>query len=145
MTSLPAPLAIKGSARNQQDVRLTSRSLIRAGHARNRPIPITGRSIGASLLLADSLASLGAKDTKEKEKTNDGLTKKSTFVPCQALCGEQFPWKLVGIYSFPKHKYTHTHSTNTNTATDGALDADYTAERDSKYLVKEYQRLESLV
>ncbi len=97
MMSLPAPLAIKGSARNQQDVRLTSRSP-----------PITGQSIGASLLLADSLASLGAKDTKEKEKTNDGLTKKSKFVPCQALCGEQFPRRLVGIYSFPKHKYTHT-------------------------------------
>ncbi len=53
VTSLPAPLAIKGSARNRQDVRLTGRSPIQAGHARNRPIPITGRSIGASL--ADQL------------------------------------------------------------------------------------------
>ncbi len=51
VTSLPALLAIKGSARNQQDVRLTGRSPIQAGHARNRPIPITGRSIGTSLIL----------------------------------------------------------------------------------------------
>jgi len=43
------------------------------------------------------------------------------------------------------HTHKYTHSTNTNTATDGALDADYTVERDSKYLVKEYQRVESLV
>ncbi len=43
VTSLPAPLAIKGSARNRQDVRLTD------SHVRNQPIPITGRSIGASL------------------------------------------------------------------------------------------------
>ncbi len=49
VTSLPAPLAIKGSARNRQDVRLTGRSPIQAGHVKNRPIPITGRSIGASL------------------------------------------------------------------------------------------------
>ncbi len=49
VTSLPAPLAIKRSAQNRQDVRLTGRSPIRAGHAWNRPIPITGRSIGASL------------------------------------------------------------------------------------------------
>ncbi len=47
VTSLPAPLTIKGSARNQQDVRW---SPIRAGHAKNRPIAITGRSIGASLI-----------------------------------------------------------------------------------------------
>ncbi len=51
VTSLPASLAIKGSAQNLQDVRLTGRSPIRAGHAKNRPIPITGRSIGASLLV----------------------------------------------------------------------------------------------
>ncbi len=51
VTSLPAPLAIKGWAQNWQDVRLTRRSPIRAGHARNRPIPISGRSIGASLIL----------------------------------------------------------------------------------------------
>ncbi len=51
VTSLPALLAIKGSARNLQDVRLTGRSPIQAGHARNRPILITGRSIGASLIL----------------------------------------------------------------------------------------------
>ncbi len=50
VTSLPVPLAIKGSARNRQNVRLTGRSPIQAGHAKNRPIPITGRSIGASLL-----------------------------------------------------------------------------------------------
>ncbi len=50
VTSLPVPLAIIGSARNRQDVRLTGRSPIRAGHARNRPIPITGRSIDASLI-----------------------------------------------------------------------------------------------
>ncbi len=49
VTSLPAPLVIKGSARNRQDVRLTGWSPIRAGHARNRLIP--GRSIGASLVL----------------------------------------------------------------------------------------------
>ncbi len=41
VTCRPAPLAIKASARNRQ-----------GGHARNRPIPITGRSIGASLLVA---------------------------------------------------------------------------------------------
>ncbi len=41
--SLPAPLAIKGSARN--------RETDRAGHAKNRPIPITGRSLGASLII----------------------------------------------------------------------------------------------
>ncbi len=40
VTSLPAPLAIKRSAQNRQDVRLTGRSPIRAGHVRNRPIPI---------------------------------------------------------------------------------------------------------
>ncbi len=50
LTSLPAPLAIKRSAQNRQDVRLTGRSPIRAGHVRNRPIPITGQSIGASLM-----------------------------------------------------------------------------------------------
>ncbi len=50
VTSLPVPLAIKGSAQNWQNVRLTGRSPIQAGHARNRPIPITGRSIGASLI-----------------------------------------------------------------------------------------------
>ncbi len=50
VTSLPAPLAIKGSARNRQDLRLTGRLSIRAGHAKNRLIPITGRSIGASLI-----------------------------------------------------------------------------------------------
>ncbi len=49
VTSLPALLAIKGSARIRQDVRLTGWSPIRAGHARNRLIMITGRSIGASL------------------------------------------------------------------------------------------------
>lgn len=49
------------------------------------------------------------------------------------------------IYSFPQHTHKYTHSTNTNTATDGALDADYAVERDAKYLVKEYQRVESLV
>ncbi len=48
VTSLPAPLAIKGSARNRQNVRLTGRSTGRAGHAKNRLIPITGRSIGVS-------------------------------------------------------------------------------------------------
>ncbi len=32
VTSLPAPLAIKGSAWNQQDVRLTGRSPIQAGN-----------------------------------------------------------------------------------------------------------------
>ncbi len=47
--SLPAPLAIKGSARNRQDMRLTGQSLIQAGHAKNMQIPITGRSISASL------------------------------------------------------------------------------------------------
>ncbi len=51
VTSLPVLLAIKGSARNQRDVRLTGRSPIRAGHAKYRPIPITGRSIGASLII----------------------------------------------------------------------------------------------
>ncbi len=49
VTSLPVPLAIIGSAQNRQAVRLTGWSPIRAGHARNRPIPITGRSMGASL------------------------------------------------------------------------------------------------
>ncbi len=48
VTSLPS-VAIKGSARIRQDVTLTGRSPIRAGHARNRPITINGRSIGASL------------------------------------------------------------------------------------------------
>ncbi len=38
------------SAQNRQDVRLTGQSPIWAGHARNWPIPITGRSIGASLI-----------------------------------------------------------------------------------------------
>ncbi len=38
------------SAQNQQDLRLTGQSPIWAGHARNWPIPITGRSIGASLI-----------------------------------------------------------------------------------------------
>ncbi len=47
---LPAPLAIIGSARNRQEVRLTARSPIRAGNERNRPILITGRSISASLV-----------------------------------------------------------------------------------------------
>ncbi len=41
VTSLPALLAIKGSARNRQDVRLTGRSPIRAGHAKNLSLPIT--------------------------------------------------------------------------------------------------------
>ncbi len=50
VTSLPVPLAIKGSARNRQDVKLTGRSPIRVGHVRNRPIPITGQSIGASII-----------------------------------------------------------------------------------------------
>ncbi len=49
LTSLPASLAIKGSARNRQDVRLIGP--IWAGHERNRPIQITDRSIGASLLV----------------------------------------------------------------------------------------------
>ncbi len=57
VTSLPAPLAIKGSVWNRQDVRLTGRSPIRAGHVRNHPIPNTGRSIGASLI-ASSLYSI---------------------------------------------------------------------------------------
>ncbi len=52
VTSLPAPLTIKRSAQNWQDVRLNSRSPIRAGHVKNHPIPITGRSIGASLLFS---------------------------------------------------------------------------------------------
>ncbi len=50
VTSLPAPLAIEGLARNRQDVRLTGQSPSRAGNAKNQPIPITGRSIGASLI-----------------------------------------------------------------------------------------------
>ncbi len=33
---------------NRLDVKKTSRSPIRAGHAKNRPIQITGQSIGAS-------------------------------------------------------------------------------------------------
>ncbi len=53
VTSLPVPLAKKGSALNRQDVRLTSP--IRAGHVRNRPIPVTSRSIGASLRNAQFL------------------------------------------------------------------------------------------
>ncbi len=48
--SLPVLLAIKGSARNRRDVRLTGRSPIRAGHAKNRLIPITSDS-GASLII----------------------------------------------------------------------------------------------
>ncbi len=54
VASRPAPLAIIGSARNRQDVRLTGRSPIRAGHARYRLILITGRSIGASLLITST-------------------------------------------------------------------------------------------
>ncbi len=41
------------SVRNRQDVRLTGQSPIR----RNRPIPITGRSIGASLKIMNNLTS----------------------------------------------------------------------------------------
>ncbi len=54
VTSLPAPLAIKGSARNRQDVRLTGRSPIWAGHAKN---PFTGRSVGASLIKSNKAQS----------------------------------------------------------------------------------------
>ncbi len=42
-------LNVDGLAWNLQDVRWNGRSPIRAGHVRNWPIPITGRSIGASL------------------------------------------------------------------------------------------------
>ncbi len=52
VTSLPAPLAIKGSARNRYYMRLTGRSPIRTSHAKNRQIQITGRSIGAPLILS---------------------------------------------------------------------------------------------
>ncbi len=45
-------LAIIGSARNRQDLRLTGRSSI-MHHARNRPIPITGWSIGPSLIITN--------------------------------------------------------------------------------------------
>ncbi len=52
VTSLPAPLAIKGSARNRYYMRLTGRSPIRTGQEKNRQIQITGRSIGAPLILS---------------------------------------------------------------------------------------------
>ncbi len=48
VTSLPVPLAIKESAWNRQEVRLTGQSPIWAGHAKKRPIPITGRSISTT-------------------------------------------------------------------------------------------------
>ncbi len=40
VTSLPAPLTIKRSAQNWQDVRLTGQSPIRAGHVKNHPMPV---------------------------------------------------------------------------------------------------------
>ncbi len=43
-------------------MKLTGRSTIRASHARNRPIPITGRSTGASLDLAQHNVSLHVSD-----------------------------------------------------------------------------------
>ncbi len=52
VTFLPAPLVIKGSARNRQDVRLTGRSPIRASHAKNRLISITGWSISSFLFIS---------------------------------------------------------------------------------------------
>ncbi len=48
-------MAIKGSSLNRQDARLTGRSPFRASHAKNRPIPITGRSIGASLVTTEKI------------------------------------------------------------------------------------------
>ncbi len=53
VTSLPAPLAIKGSAGNR---RMADRSV--TDHAKNRPILITGRSIGASLIIIIDLIDL---------------------------------------------------------------------------------------
>ncbi len=45
VTSLSVPLAIKGSAWNRQDKRLTGRSPIRAGHVKNLLITIAVKSL----------------------------------------------------------------------------------------------------
>ncbi len=104
LRSLPAlsvPLAIKGSARNRQDVTLTGRSPIQAGHVRNCPIPITGRSIGASLVT--SLAHHGTVphrrfDFYYSSKCTCWLLPSKSVVPTLLCADLLFKWETHEIY-----------------------------------------------